>query len=56
MHDIRCRMQEKQNMPLAKKLDTWCKSTRGLRTEGKREDVKEEDNKRRGARCEVSGA
>ena len=44
-------MQEKQNMPLAKKFDTWCESTRGLRTGGKRE-VKE----KRGVRCEVSDA
>jgi hypothetical protein len=48
--------KEKQNMSLAKKFDTWCKSTKGLRMEGKKEEVKEEENKRRGARCVVSGA
>ena len=43
--------KEKQNVPLAKKLDTWFESTKGLRMEGKREEMKEEEKK--GVRCEV---
>ena len=34
--------ERKTNVPLAKKLDTWFESAKGLRMEGKREEVNEE--------------
>jgi hypothetical protein len=44
MYPVSCirHKKEKQNVPLAKKLDTWFESAKGLRMEGKREEVKEE--------------
>lgn len=46
--------EEKQNMPLAKKRDTWCESTKGLNLkEGEVKKKRKERGKSRGYLAKV---